>query len=169
MNSPSSDQVTAAELVMELQTEGGCSSIYHAMREEDVHRIMQHPQTMIASDGGILAPGPGAPHPRNYGTFARVLGHYSRDEGVLSFAEAVRKMTSLPADRLDLSDRGRLAPRAFADVAVLDREAIQDRATFDDPHQYAIGAVHVFVNGVAVILDGHVTGTRPGRALRHGR
>ena len=88
---------TAAELAMELQAEGGCSGIFHAMKEEDVHRIMQHPQTMVASDGGILAPGEDVPHPRNYGTFSRVLGHYSRDPGVLSFAEAIRKMTSLPA------------------------------------------------------------------------
>ncbi len=160
---------TAAELTMELQAEGGCSGIFHAMREEDVRRIMRHPQTMVASDGGILAPGEGVPHPRNYGTFSRVLGHYSRDLGVLSFAEAIRKMTSLPADRLDLADRGVIAAGAFADIAILDRDAIDDPAVFENPHQYATGAVHVFVNGVAVILDGAVTGTRPGRALRHER
>ncbi len=163
------DLTTAAELTMELQAEGGCSGIFHAMQEADVHRIMQHPQTMIASDGGILTPGEGVPHPRNYGTFARVLGHYSRDLGVLGFADAIRKMTSLPADRLDLGDRGVIEAGAYADIAVLDTNGIQDLAVFDNPHQYATGAVHVFVNGVAVILDGEVTGTRPGRALRHGR
>ena len=119
---------TAAELAMELQAEGGCSGIFHAMKEEDVHRIMQHPQTMVASDGGILAPGEGVPHPRNYGTFSRVLGHYSRDPGVLSFAEAIRKMTSLPADRLDLADRGVIEAGACTDIAVLDRDAIDDPA-----------------------------------------
>lgn len=158
---------TAAELTMELQAEGGCSGVFHAMQEQDVRRIMQHPQTMVASDGGILAPGEGVPHPRNYGAFARVLSHYSRDEGVLGFPEAVRKMTSLPATRLDLDDRGVLEAGAFADVAVLDRDAISAPATFDAPHQYATGAVHVFVNGVAVLLDGETTGTRPGRSLRH--
>ena len=163
------DLATAAELTMELQAAGGCSGIFHAMQEEDVHRIMRHPQTMIASDGGILAPGDDVPHPRNYGTFARVLGHYSRDLGVLGFAEAIRKMTSLPAARLDLADRGIIEAGAYADIAVLDRDAIADLATFANPHQHATGAVHVFVNGVAVILDGDVTGTRPGRALRHER
>ena len=158
---------TAAALAMELQVQGGCFGIFHAMQEEDVHRIMQHPRTMIASDGGILAPGEGVPHPRNYGTFARVLGHYSRDLGVLDFADAVRKMTSLPATRLDLVDRGVIEAGAYADIAVLDRDAIDYRAAFENPHQYAAGAAHVFVNGVAVILDGEVTGTRPGRALRH--
>ena len=161
------DLPTAAELTMELQAEGGCSGIFHAMAEEDVLRIMRHPQTMVASDGGIVAPGEGVPHPRNYGTFSRVLGHYSRDLGVLSFAEAIRKMTSLPADRLDLVDRGIIEAGAYADIAVLDRDAIDDPAVFEQPHQYATGAVHVFVNGVAVILDGEVAGTRPGRTLRH--
>ena len=161
------DLVTAAELVMELQAEGDCSGIFHAMQEEDVRRIMRHPHTMVASDGGIMAPGEGVPHPRNYGAFARVLGHYSRDLGVLSFAEALRKMTSLPARRLDMTDRGVIEVGAFADVAVLDRRAIGAPASFESPHQYATGAAHVFVNGVAVILDGDVTGSRPGRALRH--
>ena len=114
-----------------------------------------------------MAPGEGVLHPRNYGAFARVLGHYSRDLGVLSFAEAIRKMTSLPARRLDMTDRGVIEVGAFADLAVLDREAISPPASFESPHQYATGAAHVFVNGVAVILDGEVTGSRPGRALRH--
>jgi dihydroorotase/N-acyl-D-amino-acid deacylase len=157
----------AAELVLELQEKGGVGGIFHAMVEEDVQRIMQHPQTMIASDGGIVAPGEGVPHPRNYGTFARVLGHYARDLGVLTFPEAVRKMTSLPARRLGLEDRGVIREGAFADIVVLNAEEIRDRAEFGSPHQYATGTVHVFVNGVAVILDGEVTGARPGRALRH--
>ena len=157
----------AAELALELQESGGCSGIFHAMAEEDVRRIMKHPQTMVASDGGIVAPGEGVPHPRNYGAFARVLGHYSRDLGVLSVSEAIRKMTSLPAGRLGLEDRGVIAEGAYADIAVLDLDGIHDLATFSDPHQYATGARHVFVNGVAAILDGEVTGTRPGRTLRH--
>ena len=157
----------AAELALELQEKGGFSGIFHAMSEEDVQRIMQHPQTMVASDGGIVAPGEGVPHPRNYGTFARVLGHYSRDLELFRFEEAVRKMSSLPAARLGLADRGILKEGAYADIAVLDRDRIRDLAEFSDPHHYATGARHVFVNGVAVILDGEATGARPGRTLRH--
>ena len=157
----------AAELALELQEKGGFSGIFHAMAEEDVHRIMKHPYTMIASDGGIVAPGEDVPHPRNYGTFSRVLGHYARDLGVISFPEAVRKMTSLPAARIGLSDRGVLRPGAKADITVLDISSIEDTAKFGDPHHYAKGTRHVFVNGVAVLLDGEMTGARPGRALRH--
>ena len=159
----------AAELALELQEKGGFSGIFHAMAEEDVQRIMKHPYTMIASDGGIVADGEGVPHPRNYGTFARVLGHYARDLGVISFPEAVRKMTSLPAARVGLSDRGVLREGAKADIAVLDISSIEDTAKFGDPHHYAKGTRHVFVNGVAVLLDGEMTGARPGRALRHSR
>jgi len=156
----------AAELVMNLQERGTVFAVYRAMSEEDVVRIMAHPYTMIASDGGIPAFGKGAPHPRFYGTFARVLGRYSRDEGTMPFADAVRKMTSLPAQRLGLIDRGALREGSMADVAVIDPEAIIDTATFENPHQYAEGVVHVFVNGRAVLLDGELTGERPGRALR---
>ncbi len=156
----------AAELALELKEKGGFSGVFHAMKEEDVQRIMQHPETMIASDGGIVAPGEGVPHPRNYGTFARVLGHYSRDSKLFSFSEAVKKMTSLPARRLGLGDRGIIQGGAAADIAVLKPEDIRDVAVFSDPHQYATGTVHVFVNGVAVLLDGEVTGARPGKALR---
>ncbi len=156
----------ASLLALELQEKGGFSGIFHAMAEEDVKRIMQHPHTMVASDGGIYAPGEGVPHPRNYGTFARVLGHYARDLGIVSVAEAIRKMTSLPADRMGITDRGVIEKGAFADIAVLDLDAVNDTARFGDPHHYATGARHVFVNGVAVLLDGEMTGTRPGRALR---
>jgi dihydroorotase/N-acyl-D-amino-acid deacylase len=157
----------AAELALELQEKGGVGGIFHAMNEEDVQRIMQYPHTMIASDGGIVAPGEGVPHPRNYAAFARVLGHYARDLGVLTFPDAVRKMSGLPAQRLGLKDRGVIREGAFADMAVLEVDEISDRAEFGNPHQYATGTVHVFVNGVGVIMEGEVTGARPGRALRH--
>lgn len=157
----------AAELALELQEKGGFSGVFHAMSEDDVQYIMKHPHTMIASDGGIVAPGEGVPHPRNYGTFARVLGHYSRDLGLLPFEEAIRKMSSLPAERLGLSDRGVIEVGSIADVAVLDRSAIADTAAFGDPHHYAKGARHVLVNGVAVLLDGEMTGARPGTTLRN--
>ncbi|MEM1127601.1 MAG: D-aminoacylase [Bacteroidota bacterium] len=158
----------AAELAIELLERGGCQGVFHSMGEEDVRRIMQHPWTMVASDGGIPAPGVGVPHPRNYGSFARVLGHYVRDEQVLPFTEAVRKMTHLPAQRLGLDRRGTLAVGHYADVAVLDPATVQDHATFTDPHQYATGVVHVFVGGEAVLQDGALTGARPGQALRKG-
>lgn len=160
------DLQAAAELALELQEKGGFSGIFHAMNEQDVVRIMRHPQTMIASDGGIVAPGEGVPHPRNYGTFARVLGHYARDEGVLSQAEAIRKMSSLPADRLGLADRGRLREGGVVDIAVFDLDEVDDPAAFGDPHHYAKGARHVLVGGVFAVLEGEVTGARPGRALR---
>ena len=156
----------AAALAMELQANGGCQGVFHSMSEDDVQRVMQHPMTMISSDGGIPAPGVGVPHPRNYGAFARVLRRYVRELEVLSFAEAVRKMTSLPAQRLGLVQRGLVRPGTFADLAVLDPAAVTDHATFADPHQYATGVQHVFVNGQAVLLHGALTNARPGRALR---
>ena len=156
----------AAELVIELQYAGGCSVIYHAMSEGDIERIMQHPGTMVASDGGIMAPGEGVPHPRNYGAFARVLAEYVRQRGVLSLHTAIHKMTRLPADRIGLADRGRLAVGAVADIVAFDADAVVDRATFADPHRYAEGVHHVFVAGQAVLLDGRMTGERPGRVLR---
>ncbi len=159
----------AAEVAMELQAQGGCQGVFHSMSEDDVQRVMRHPMTMISSDGGIPDPGVGVPHPRNYGAFARVLARYVRERHVLSFAEAVRKMTSLPARRLGLKDRGILRVGAFADLSVLDPATIQDRATFADPHQYAEGVRHVFVNGQAVLRDGALTGARPGRVLRASR
>jgi dihydroorotase/N-acyl-D-amino-acid deacylase len=157
----------AADLTLELQEKGGASGIFHAMIEEDVERILRHPQTMVASDGGIVAPGEGVPHPRSYGTFARVIGHYSRDRELLTFEEAVRKMSRLPADRLALGDRGRIEVGAFADIAALDREQVSDTSDFGNPHQYAEGARHVLVNGVLVLRDSQATGARPGRTLRH--
>ena len=156
----------AAELVMELQYAGGCSVVYHTMSEDDVERIMLYPGTMVASDGGIMIPGEGVPHPRNYGAFARVLGEYARERGVLPLHTAIHKMTRLPAERIGLADRGRLAVGAVADIVAFDADAVVDRATFADPHRYAEGVHHVFVAGRAVLLDGRMTGERPGRVLR---
>ncbi len=158
--------VNAAELAMELEEKGGCMGVFHSMSEEDVQRIMKHPTTMIASDGGVPSMNVGTPHPRNYGTFARVLARYVRELEVLSFDEAIRKMTSLPAFRLGMIDRGMLRVGAVADVVVLDPVTIQDHATFEKPHQYASGVQHVFVAGEAVMLSGEVTGNKPGKVLR---
>jgi dihydroorotase/N-acyl-D-amino-acid deacylase len=156
----------AAELAMELQENGGCFGVFHAMSEEDVIRIMQHPRTMIGSDGGIHVPGEGVPHPRNYGAFARVLGAYVREQGVFPLQTAIHKMTRMPADRIGLAGRGRIEPGAIADIAVFDPAEVRDNATFEDPHRYASGMVHVFVAGQAVLLNGELTGARPGRILR---
>ncbi|HET6565840.1 MAG TPA: amidohydrolase family protein, partial [Xanthomonadales bacterium] len=123
--------------------------------------------TMIASDGGIFTPGPNVPHPRNYGTFARVLAEYVRQRHVLEFSEAIHKMTRMPADRIGLTQRGRIEHGAFADIAVFDPAQVADTATFENPHQYALGMRHVFINGQAVLLDGRMTGVRPGKVLRH--
>lgn len=156
----------AAELIMALEYEGGCTAVYHSMTDEDVDRILQHPGTMVASDGGIYEAGPSVPHPRNYGAFARVLGVYVRERGVLDFSTAIHKMSQMPADRIGLSERGRITPGAYADIAVLDPELVIDLATFEQPHQLAEGVLHVWVNGQPVMLDGVLTGERPGRALR---
>ena len=136
---------------------------YFMMDEGDVRRIMSHEATMIGSDG---LPTDVHPHPRLWGTFPRVLGHYAREEGVLSLADAVRRMTGLPAAEFGLKDRGLLRPGAFADLVLFDPETVADRATFDEPLRTAAGIEAVFVNGEAVWTDGAATGARPGRAMR---
>ena len=155
----------AAELVMDIVERGGARAIYHAMDETDVERIMQHAATAIGSDGGVSVLGEGVPHPREYGTFARVLGRYVRERAVLTLEEAIRKMSGATAHRLGLQDRGLLREGLVADIAVFDPDAIIDRAPFADPHQYAEGMEYVLVNGTLVINEGTHTGARPGRVL----
>ena len=157
---------TGAELVVEAVRRGGVSAIYHALHEDDVERIMAHPMTAIASDGRLVEPGDGHPHPRWYGTFPRVLGEYVRERGVLSLPEAIRKMTSFPADRLGLTDRGRIVEGAYADLVVFDPVTVIDRATFVEPHQYPEGILWVVVNGVVTVEDGDFRDVRAGRILR---
>jgi N-acyl-D-aspartate/D-glutamate deacylase len=120
---------------------------------------------MIASDGGIPMFGKDVPHPRNYGTFARVLGRYVRERKVLTLEDAVRRMSSLPAERFRIFDRGLLRPGMKADVAVFDAAKVIDKADFEHPHQYAEGFRHVLVNGKPVLADGRMTGELPGRVL----
>lgn len=157
----------AAKLVLEGELNGGASMVYHIIDEGDVRRIMQHQQTMIASDGRLTRPGDGVPHPRAYGTFPRVLGEYVRVQHVLTLETAVHKMTGLPAKRLRLTgQRGCLAVGCFADVAIFDAERVGSPATFTEPHQYAEGIPFVMVNGVLVVERGEFTANRPGRALR---
>jgi N-acyl-D-amino-acid deacylase len=159
------DMDFAVALAVEIQTAGGASGVWHVVHEDDIRRIMKHPWTMISSDGGIGVPGHGHPHPRNYGAHARLLGRYVREWQVLPLEEAIRKMTSLPAMRIHQPDRGRLADGAFADVVVFDAATIIDRATYEDPHQFAVGVDHVLVNGTLVLHDGSLTGAKPGRIL----
>ena len=156
----------AAELALEIEENGGCFGVFHAMSEADVERIMRHPRTMIGSDGGIHVAGEGVPHPRNYGSFSRVLAHYVRDEHVITTGEAIYKMTKMPAERIGLTDRGRIEMGAMADIAVMDLDTVQDHASFAQPHQYSTGVKHVLVNGVLVLKDEQMTGARPGRSLR---
>jgi len=155
----------AAETAMDIQEKGGCAAVYHAISEDDVVRILRYPFTMIGSDGEIPEFGQGAPHPRSYGTFARVLGCYVRERHVLTLEDAVRRMTSIPAARLGLWDRGLLRPGMRADITLFDPATIADTATFAAPHQYAVGVRHVLVNGRPILLDGRITGERPGRVL----
>ena len=157
----------AAEIVFDIIRGGGATAVYHAIGPEDVDRIMRHPATAIGSDGPVGVFGEGAPHPRQYGTFARILGHYVRERGVITLEEAVKKMSSQSARRLSIHDRGLITEGYFADVAVFDAEEIIDRASFEQPHQYATGMKFVLVNGEVVVENGAHTGRRPGRIL-HG-
>ncbi len=157
------------EALIELQLGGGFIGIFHGMDEADVIRIMQHPTAMFETDGDLVQPGVGFPHPRTYGSFPRILGRYVRELEALTLEEAVRKMTSAPADWLGQSDRGRLAVGMVADITVFDADRITDRAEFTDPHHYADGVVHVWVGGTAVLRAGEMTGARPGRFLERER
>lgn len=155
----------AAETTLWIVEQGGCQGIFHAMNEEDLERILRHPATMIASDGEVPAFGKLHPHPRSYGTFARVLGVYVREKKIVTLEDAIRKMTAFPASRLGLADRGILRPGMKADIAVFDPETVRDTATFDKPHQYAEGFSTVIVNGQVVYEHGAMTDARPGRVL----
>ncbi|MDX2181183.1 MAG: D-aminoacylase [Bryobacteraceae bacterium] len=157
----------AAETALEMQKEGGCSCIYHAISEPDIERIMRSPYTMIASDGAITPSPKDFPHPREFGTFARVLGRYVRERQTLRLEEAIWKMSGLPATRLKLKDRGYLVEGMKADLGIFDPATVADKAEFENPRQMAVGFRHVIVNGEPVILDGQVTAARPGKMLRH--
>lgn len=157
----------AAEVAMEIQTKGNCATVYKAISETDIVRIMKSPYTMIASDGAISAPiFTDVPHPRNYGTFARVLGRYVREQKVLTLENAIWKMSGFPAARLGLQDRGQIAVGRKADISVFDDATVIDKADFGNPHQFSVGFRDVLVNGTPVMLDGKMTGDYPGRVLR---
>jgi N-acyl-D-amino-acid deacylase len=155
----------AADTVLWMIEQGECLAIFHAIDEQDLQRILEHPSTMIASDGGIPIFGQASPHPRSYGTFVRVLGHYVRELKVITLADAVRKMSGFPAKRLGLADRGLLKEGLKADLVVFDADTVRDTATYSRPHQYAEGVSLVVINGQVVFEDGRMTAARPGRIL----
>jgi len=140
--------------------------VYFSMDEKDLTRILQYPFNMIASDAGIVKYGAGMPHPRAYGTNARVLGRYVRDQKVIRLEEAIRRMTSLPAQKFNLRDRGLLRVGLAADIVVFDENSVGDAATFTNPHSYSNGFSYVVVNGEVVVENGKHTGVRSGHALK---
>jgi N-acyl-D-amino-acid deacylase len=159
---------TMIDLVIE--DDSRVATAYFMMSEENVRKKIAQPWMAFGSDAESLAPEgvflKSNPHPRAYGTFARLLGKYVRDEGVIPLPEAIRRLTSFPADNLGLPDRGRLRVGHYADIAIFDPATIRDHATFAEPHQYATGVHHVIVNGVPVLLEGEHTGATPGRFVR---
>jgi N-acyl-D-amino-acid deacylase len=163
-----SPALTAMDLVVEDGSR--VTTAYFTMSEENVRRELALPWVSFCSDSPALAPEgrflQWSTHPRAYGSFARLLGRYVRDEQVVPLEEAIRRLTSLPAENLRLTGRGLLEPGSFGDVVVFDPDAVQDHATYDDPHQYATGVVHVAVNGTLVLRDGEHTGALPGQVVR---
>jgi N-acyl-D-amino-acid deacylase len=155
------------EVILDLEKNGGASGVFHGMNEADLQKFMQHPNTMIACDSGLREFGKGVPHPRGYGNNARVLGRYVRELKVLRMEDAIRKMTSLPANTFRLRDRGLLKEGFWADITIFDLEKVTDPAAFNDPHHYATGIPTVLVNGVTVVANSEHTGARPGQGLKH--
>src|SRR5919197_1582758 len=156
------------DLVVDDESE--VATAYFTMSEENVRRGLALPWVSFCSDAwapaaeGIFLQW--STHPRAYGAFARVLGRYVRDERVIPLEEAIRRLTALPAGNLGLTDRALLEPGYFADIVVFDPDRIEDHATYDDPHRYASGVLHVAVNGTLVVRDGEHTGALPGRVVR---
>jgi N-acyl-D-aspartate/D-glutamate deacylase len=161
------EQKSPTAIGVEIARNGGAAIVNFSMDEADVRHVMQIPWVATASDGRGYLPGADRPHPRNYGTFTRKIGHYAIEEKVLTLEAAVRSATSLPAEILGLSDRGILEAGKMADIVVFDPNLIRDAATFDDPHQYSKGIRFVYVNGKPAIHNGSPTGARPGKALIH--
>ena len=155
----------AADATLWIVERGGCQGIFHAIDETDLERILRHPATMIASDGEVPIFGRASPHPRSYGTFARVLAVYVRERNTLTLADAVRRMSAFPAQRLGLHDRGVLRPGMKADLVIFEPDRVRDTATFERPHQYAEGFTIVITNGTIVYRDGQMTAARPGVVL----
>jgi N-acyl-D-amino-acid deacylase len=153
------------EAAREMLLAGGASMVYHLMSDDDVDRIMRHPQVAVASDASVIQYGDGMPHPRGYGNNARVLGSYVRARHVIALEDAIRKMTSLPANHFRLPARGTIRPGFAADLVIFDPATVGDQATYEAPHAYATGIAYVLVNGVAVVKNGAQTDARPGQVI----
>lgn len=153
-----------AETILDMMLAGGAQMVYHSMNEEDVKYIMKYPFNMVGADAGISA-GKGMPHPRTYGTNARVLGKYVREEKIISLEEAIRRMTSLPAQKFQIKDRGLLKEGWAADIVLFDENEVKDNATFENPHQFSSGFKYILVNGQLVLKEGKHTGVKSGKAL----
>jgi len=155
-----------AETIIEMMEQGGAGMVFHGMSDDDVKNIMRYPFNMFASDASIRIYNSGNPHPRGYGTNARVLGKYVREEKVISLEEAVRRMTSLPAQKFQLKDRGFLREGYAADIVIFDERQVKDLSTYDKPHQYSTGFKYVIVNGRLTVDEGRHNGTRAGTVLK---
>jgi N-acyl-D-amino-acid deacylase len=161
------DASSQAEQAIDLLLAGGAQMVLHKMSDQDVERIFKQPFTMVASDAGVIDAGsPSIPHPRGFGNNARVLGVYVREKRLVGLEEAIRKMSSLPAQTFNLWDRGLLRPGMAADIVIFDEKTVADRATFEQPKQYAAGFDYVIVNGQVVIEKGSHSGAKSGRVLR---
>ncbi len=163
-------ELEPSEAALRLYEQGDGQVIIHAMRDPDMETIASHPLISVGSDGSSLSSegvlSVGKPHPRSYGTNPRFLARFVRERGLVSLEEAIRKMTMLPAQRMALSRRGRIAPGFAADLVVLDPATVADTATFESPHSYPVGIPHVAVNGALVIENGEFTGQTPGKVIR---
>jgi N-acyl-D-amino-acid deacylase len=162
---------TRAEIdtIFDIMLDGGARAVYHSMGDKDLERILRYPNTAIASDGWVQEFGSGVPHPRSYGTNARVLAEYSGRRGVMTLEDAIRRMTSLPARTFHLSDRGAIREGAAADLVLFDPARVQDKATYERPHQYSEGFDYVIVNGKIAVENGKITDQRGGVVLRPHR
>ena len=154
-----------AETILDMIGKGGAQMVYHSMNEEDVKYFMRYPFNMAGADAGVPVPGRGMPHPRAYGTNSRILGKYVREEKVISLEEAIRRMTSLAAQKFQLKDRGLLKEGMAADIVIFDEAEVNDKATFENPHQYSVGFKFIIVNGQLVMENSQTTGVRSGKAL----
>jgi N-acyl-D-amino-acid deacylase len=157
--------INEAETILDMIVHGRVQMVFFSMNEEDLRRILRYPFNMIASDAGIVSFGSGVPHPRAYGTNARVLGKYVREEKVISLEEAIRRMTSLPAQKFQLHDRGLIREGMAADIVVFDQDKVKDEATFASPHAYSSGFHYVIINGTITLGEGRHTGERGGKVL----
>jgi len=154
-----------ARTVIDIVMHGGATAIFHGMSEDDIRRIMKYPFNMFASDATIRQFGAGFPHPRGYGTNARVLAEYVRQQHVISMEEAIRRMTSLPAQKFQLHERGLLAEGYAADIIIFDQNKVQDVSTYEHPHAYSQGFRYVIVNGSLTVENEKHLGVRAGHAL----